>query len=84
MADAPKAHESLSTEVRRMPVQGTWADSAGTFALNMPATAHSMSLVLRIIQYYAYLHMIIHRRKERWQFWFVVELGILALIQFIL
>lgn len=39
-----------------MPVQGTCADSAGTFALNMPAIAYSMSLVLRIIQYYAYLH----------------------------
>ena len=44
VANAPKAHESLSTEALRMPVQGTCADSASTFALNMPAIAYTMAL----------------------------------------
>ena len=49
----------------------------------MPVIAYSISLVLRIIQYYAYLHKL-YIGGKRWQFWFVVELVILALIQFIL
>ena len=65
MANAPKAHESLSTEARRMPVQGTCSDSY-------------------VVYSQVVCPQIIYRRKERWQFWFVVELGILALIQFIL
>ena len=49
VADAPKAHESLSTEARRVPVQGTpisplIGDSfAHQYSASMPGMVYAMS-----------------------------------------